>query len=696
MSTADSIHPQVLISYSHDSPAHQQRVLELSERLRSDGIDARLDQYSPWPPEGWPRWMERNLREAAFVLMVCTSTYRRRVTGDDEPGAGRGVCWEANLIYNDLYVQKITTSKYVPVVFSEDDAQHVPPVLQGHPQFRVGADDGYWQLYRRLTWQLEVAPRELGDLKKLAPLQPLGAAAAHPVAPPAAGPGRTTPSRKLFISYPHGDPDEENLARFLHGQLTESGHEVFIDMGLKAGSEWAEEIRARIRWCDYLVVLLSERSMHSEMVQTEVRLAQVHRRATGSPRTIPVRVRYFGPLEYELDLYLGRLQYVSWNGPDESDRVHHEILRAMATEPAAQLEPQVRPAAPPEPAAAGALNRPLKAQDTRSASVPGGTIAHSDPHYVSRKVDEVVVHCAAEAGHTLVIKGPRQMGKSSLLLHYLSECQKAGKKIAFVDFNIFSHEDLSGYATFLSRFAQLLGQRLRLAFSTPPTIDSQAAMVDFMERVILPQVGGPLVLALDEADRLFSRPYRADFFSMLRLWHNSRASLTPDWEDVDLALVISTEPYLLIDQGDRSPFNVGLLVEMEPFSRDECRVLNRTYGELLAEDEVEQLWTLLRGHPYLTRLSYYRLTAPDKVGFAELLERAGDERGPFGDHLRALLMKLHERPELLDAMQQVIRCGAVPNHDLYYRLYGAGLVRKEGQRINPANLLYARFFKTAL
>jgi hypothetical protein len=172
--------------------------------------------------------------------------------------------------------------------------------------------------------------------------------------------------------------------------------------------------------------------------------------------------------------------------------------------------------------------------------------------------------------------------------------------------------------------------------------------------------------------------------------------LTPAWEDLDLALAISTEPYLLIDQGDRSPFNVGLLVEMEPFSRDECRTLNGKYGGLLAEDQVEQLWTLLRGHPYLTRLAYYRLTARDKCTFAELLERADDERGPFGDHLRALLMKLHERAELLAAMQQVIRTGTVGDQDLYWRLYGAGLVRREGQRINPANLLYARFFKNAL
>lgn len=34
--------PKVFISYSHDTVAYQERVLDLADRLRSDGIDAEL------------------------------------------------------------------------------------------------------------------------------------------------------------------------------------------------------------------------------------------------------------------------------------------------------------------------------------------------------------------------------------------------------------------------------------------------------------------------------------------------------------------------------------------------------------------------------------------------------------------------------------------------------------------------------
>ena len=71
--------PKVFISYSHDSPEHEQRVLELANRLRRDGIDCTIDQYVVVPLEGWPRWMDKQIRDSDFVVMVCTETYYQRV-----------------------------------------------------------------------------------------------------------------------------------------------------------------------------------------------------------------------------------------------------------------------------------------------------------------------------------------------------------------------------------------------------------------------------------------------------------------------------------------------------------------------------------------------------------------------------------------------------------------------------------------
>jgi hypothetical protein len=43
---------KVFISYSHDSDAHMNRVFDLSERLRDEGVDCEIDQYETSPAGG--------------------------------------------------------------------------------------------------------------------------------------------------------------------------------------------------------------------------------------------------------------------------------------------------------------------------------------------------------------------------------------------------------------------------------------------------------------------------------------------------------------------------------------------------------------------------------------------------------------------------------------------------------------------
>ena len=86
----------VFVSYSHDSRAHEHRVHEFVDRLREEGVDCNFDVYEEAPPEGWPAWMDRQIRESDYVLVVCTEVYNRRVTGREAQGVGLGARWEGN------------------------------------------------------------------------------------------------------------------------------------------------------------------------------------------------------------------------------------------------------------------------------------------------------------------------------------------------------------------------------------------------------------------------------------------------------------------------------------------------------------------------------------------------------------------------------------------------------------------------
>lgn len=161
--------PRVFISYSHDSPEHEQRVFDLADRLRADGVDCEVDQFEEAPPEGWYQWMMRQIHDAKYVLIVCTKPYRRRVTGEEHPDLGRGARWEGALITQALYDGGGKNSKFIPVVLQDADLSEVPVFLRSTTHYLVDDDRGYERLYRRLTSQQRVVKRELGTVRRLEP-----------------------------------------------------------------------------------------------------------------------------------------------------------------------------------------------------------------------------------------------------------------------------------------------------------------------------------------------------------------------------------------------------------------------------------------------------------------------------------------------------------------------------------------------
>jgi TIR domain len=166
----DEVHPpKVFISYSHDSQEHADLVLELSDHLRADGIDWILDQYEDSPPEGFPRWMDRQIRNADFVLMICTPTYYRRVMGEEEPGKGHGVAWESTLIYQYIYNAGTSNTRFIPILLEGAKESDIPVPWQRIKYNRPYTATGYEELYRRLTNQPLVSKPSLGNLRKLPP-----------------------------------------------------------------------------------------------------------------------------------------------------------------------------------------------------------------------------------------------------------------------------------------------------------------------------------------------------------------------------------------------------------------------------------------------------------------------------------------------------------------------------------------------
>jgi len=159
--------PRVFIQYTHDSSAHKERVRLLADGLRHDGVESMVDQYVESPPEGWETWMDKQLRDSDYVLVVCTAANYRRFWKEEEPGKGLGATWEGHLIRVHLYRAGVINDRLIPVLFEAADAAFIPEVLQSFRHYRLHEPDGYDRLFRRLTQQPEVEVPEVGPLRKM-------------------------------------------------------------------------------------------------------------------------------------------------------------------------------------------------------------------------------------------------------------------------------------------------------------------------------------------------------------------------------------------------------------------------------------------------------------------------------------------------------------------------------------------------
>ncbi|MBR3917951.1 MAG: TIR domain-containing protein [Clostridia bacterium] len=161
----ENYNPKVFISYSQDSVELADQVLQFSNHLRQEGIDTSLDQYEESPPEGWPRWMERQIEESDFVIIIGSSGYQQKVLGKTD--GGKGVKWESNIIYQKLYMSGSDNNRFIPVVFEDDDLKYIPTPIQGATYYNVSSDKGFDKLYWRLRG---VKTSEKPPLGKLRPL----------------------------------------------------------------------------------------------------------------------------------------------------------------------------------------------------------------------------------------------------------------------------------------------------------------------------------------------------------------------------------------------------------------------------------------------------------------------------------------------------------------------------------------------
>lgn len=498
---------------------------------------------------------------------------------------------------------------------------------------------------------------------------------------------------RIFISYKRNIEPDTPVATAVYEALRQH-HDVFMDTTIQVGEKWAESIQKAIKESDYLIIFLSENSVHSEMVIAEIETAHHHNKAHGKPAILPVRLTYSEPLVYPISAYLNPLQWARWDSESDTPRLIAELQRAVAggSLPSKMTDVQsIVPIPAGDEIPTAFANIP-----PHDLGSPEGTMPHQSLFYIERDSDQDAMQALHEInGVTITIKGPRQMGKSSLLNRLMADGSARNMKTAFIDFQMIENSAIENADIFYRQFCSLLSWEFEVEDRTEELWKNPLGQVQKTTNYVIKHLlrelqDTQLLLAMDEVERMFSSPFRSDFFSMLRSWHNNRAR-GGDWTRFNMALVTSTEPYQLIADLNQSPFNVGAVVELKDFTPKQVGEMNQRHGNPLSTEQVAKVSELLGGHPYLTRRALY-LTASKRATFDDIVKKAYEDDGPFGDHLRNHLFRMSDHQDLKSGLNQVIQRQRCSDEHIFFRLRGAGLVRRVGNDVLPRNALYTSYF----
>lgn len=315
--------------------------------------------------------------------------------------------------------------------------------------------------------------------------------------------------------------------------------------------------------------------------------------------------------------------------------------------------------------------------------------------YVERlPIESVCYQKILQPGALLRIKAPRRMGKTWLMSKVLNHAANQGYRTVALNLRQAVDQDYTDLDHFLRFFCT------SVSLSQPNRVDEhwdnglgneKRKCGTYFEKYLL-ALDRPLVLALDELDRVYPYPKIAGhFLGMLRTWHES-AKTKEIWKRLRL-VVVYVEAYTQMSD-DQSPFNVGTVIELPIFTQEQISELVQRYQLAWEEAQVTQLGDVLGGLPDLVHQAVSHLSAYPDTTLTELLAKAPTFTGIYGEHLHSVSLSLQQQPELVTALKQVVTANSPVqlNWEQASKLYGMGLVQLQGNQVAPSCKLYRQFF----
>ncbi|MBW4671514.1 MAG: AAA-like domain-containing protein [Cyanomargarita calcarea GSE-NOS-MK-12-04C] len=325
----------------------------------------------------------------------------------------------------------------------------------------------------------------------------------------------------------------------------------------------------------------------------------------------------------------------------------------------------------------------------------------SDFFYIERPPIEE--RCFAEImqpGCLLRIKAPLQTGKTELMSRILHYAGNQGYRTMELNLRDATGEDFGNLDTFLQWLCTSITEILQVSYPVAEHWrkslgNSKIKCRTYFEKYLLAG-DNPLVLALDEVDKMFPYPEIAgEFLGMLRTWHED-AKTRLLWRQLRL-VVLHTQAYTQLDI-NQSPFNAGTEMTLPDFTAEQVLVLAQKYGLDWDTNQVAQLMKMVGGHPYLVGEALKHLVQ-ENISLEEVLQTAPTAWGIYRYHLQKYGQYLLANSRSSAAFNKVVLAGtpvefdSLLNQDTAVKLNDLGLVKLSQKSAIPRYELYRLYFR---